>query len=281
VDNFKPKKLAKTHHKAGIEKCFCKLTSLAYLCLVDREKIELGKNNNYNFRDHVKSHSLELKDSFNRRAVRNPILVYVKGKLLPIDGRHTLWMMEMMEHQKYITCEIHFGVNKATCAAIFHELTQNSRRMNVWDAFSAALEAEYPFAVDIEDGLTQWGFSIPNTPGFNTRTADIRSLTPLTEAYSHDILNELFEILSLWRSKRGLEYQAGGNGFLRGLVDFIRAYGDASIEDIKDRLGRRSAAEIFRIAQNSCRDDTDRPNRSACFAAMEQVYNIGNRRRAA
>lgn len=240
------------------------------------------KSNGTNFRPYTKSHKNEILASFNKQAVRNPVLIWTGKGLKSIDGRHTIAALIEAGFNK-ITADVHFKMTQQEAAGVFYELTQNSKRMGPWDAYAAALEGGYTFAVDIDAALIRFGYSIPNDDGFNTKNADFEGFTPLFDSHQkgNNFLHAFLTVLRSWkRGDERLQDKARRNAFQRGLFDFLTEHiGERSARDWANILGKRSASEINERAVDI---GGDRIDRSHYKMAFEQVANIGaNRRRVA
>lgn len=239
------------------------------------------KSNGTNFRPFSNAHMNEITASFNRQAVRNPVLVWTGKVLKSIDGRHTIATLLNLGYKK-ITADVHFKMTQQEAASVFYELTQNSKRMGPWDAYAAALEAGYDFAKDIDAGLIRFGFTIPNDDGYNRSKADFDGFTPLFDSWNkgNNFLQSFLTVLRTWKNGDDkLQDKARLNPFQRGLIDFLTEHGDErSARDWAGILGKRSAYEINERAVDA---GGDRIDRSHYKLALEQVANIGAQRRAA
>lgn len=259
----------------------------SYTAVVDLDKID-RESNGTNFREFKESHVNEIAANFNPQAVRNPVLVWDGKRLKSIDGRHTIALLQSEaagSNHKW-TAEIHNRISDAEVAAIFYELTQNSKRMGPWDAYAAALQGKYKFARDIQRALDKHGFSTPNDDGFNQKTADFDGFTPLVDSHKkgNRFLDAFLVVLGAWKHGNSrLQAKARLNPFQRGLIDFLTEHlGDYSARDLKAFLMKRSAAEIGeRAADFDKQTGGTRPDRGHYKMAFESVMGIGANRRAA
>jgi hypothetical protein len=143
-----------------------------------------------------------------------------------------------------------------TAARVFHELTQNSQRMGVFDAYDAAIAGEYPFALAIQESIKTNGFTIK----------DFTGISSLIEAQIGGILPVFMSTLKMWKNS-GWKI-AKKNPFQRGLLDFIKAGGNVK------RIEHESVDDIMEIARKNC----ERVDRNHYRKAFETISGL---RRAA
>lgn len=252
-------------------------TSSVILDAIDHE------SNGTNFRKFRESHVNEIHAGFNRKAVRNPILVWTGQRLKSIDGRHTIALLKKQGFKKW-TAEIHYKMSHEEAASVFYELTMNSKRMGPWDGFSAALEAQYKFAVEISDTINQYRFTTPNHPGYNVKRADLTGFGPLHEAWQKGgklFLSAFLIVLGNWKHGR-LHKLAQLNPFQRGLLDYLgEELRGSRVEDVARRLARREAGAISEIATDyAIQTENPRPDRSHFKQAFHHVGSLAYRRAA-
>lgn len=276
--------LTKEHRAAGIIEITSTRphTNGSWTCLVRIADID-RKSNGSNYRKFDKNHSNEISGkNFLKDAIRNPRLKWNKTTKTTqtIDGRHSLQAM-VDQGITECTCDIHFNMNTPKAASVFFELTENNKRMAPWDAYAAALEGEYDFALDIEQALCRHGFTTPNDDGYNSRTADFNGFSPLKECRCDDgkgvkFLNSFLTVLKVWKNPT-MQSSAKKNPFQRGLIDFLSEYlNEYSANDLAAILMKRSAAEITERATDYGGDRIDRGHFKKAF---ESVLRINQRRR--
>jgi len=254
----------------------------SYQVTLDLETID-RKENGTNFRKFSKAHKNEIAATFNKNAVRNPILLWNKKTRLlqSIDGRHTIAVLLDQGYKKW-TADVFFTLNEQEAGAVFYELTQNSKRMAPWDAFAAAFQSEYKFALDIDAALSRVGFSTPNEDGYNSNTADLNGFTPLFDSWElgANFLHTFLTVLAVWKHNGSrLHKDARKSPFQRGLFDFLKEYiSQYSARDLAAFLGKRNPAEIVERAIDL---GGDRVERGHYKLAFESVLQIGAKRRAA
>ena len=277
-------KLTKAHKAAGIiEISTLRNFNGSFTCVVVIESID-RQSNGTNFRKWTQAHTDELTANYLKEAVRNPVLRWhpKTKKIGSIDGRHTCAMLSDAK-EKTCTADIHFDITDAQAGQIFYQLTMNSKRMAPWDAYAAAIQGEYDFAMDIDAALTRFGFTTPNDDGFNSRSADFNGFTPLKDC--HDIggikfLHAFLTVLSAWKGKHVLEDDARKNVFQRGLIDFLQeALEHYSPRDLAVMLAKRSSAEIKERAIELAQ--CERVERGNFKTAFFRVLELSNFRRAA
>ena len=278
-------RLTNAHKAAGI----VKISNLrnrngSYQVTVELDKIDTEENGT-NFRKFSGHHQNEIQVKFNHNAVRNPILLWNKKtrRLQTIDGRHTVAILKALKETKW-TADVYFDLTEQEAGAVFYELTQNSKRMAPWDAFAAALQSEYPFALDIDAALIRHGFTTPNDDGFNSNTADLNGFTPLFDSWEkgNNFLHLFLTVLSVWKyNGNRLHKDARKSPFQRGLIDFLTEYSkDFSARDLAAILGKRNPAEIVERATD-LGGGGDRIERGHYKLAFVSILEIGQQRRAA
>lgn len=218
-------KLNKIMTDAGIIKASeFKNTSGSYTCIVDLDKINVDSNG-VNFRAYNETHMKELREEFNEKAVRNPVLMFHKetGKLITIDGRHTVKVLKDKKSYKTLTCDVFFDINDREASCIFHELNTKQLRMSSWDAFVAAFAGKYQFAIDIANCLEKHNLTTPKTEGYNKTTADISGFKLIFAIYKKGInfLNLFLTILRIWKIGPTLSHTAKNTYFQEGLYSFL------------------------------------------------------------
>lgn len=274
-------KLTREHRAAGIIAISnIQNTNGSWTCLVRIADID-RKSNGSNYRPYDEDHTREFSGkNFLKEAVRNPRLKWNKTtkNIQTIDGRHSL---EAMVDQGITecTCDIHFNMNTPMAASVFFELTENNKRMAPWDAYAAALEGEYDFALDIERALCRHGFTTPNDDGYNSRTADFNGFSPLKECRCKKgvkFLNSFLTVLKVWKNPT-MQSSAKKNPFQRGLIDFLSEYLDEyTADELAKILMKRSSADITERATDYGGDRIDRGHFKQAF---ESVLRINQRRR--
>lgn len=271
-----PPKLNKTMQNAGITQVHCVLTSGAVLCTVRLDKVDRMSRTNYRKLD--ERHSANIGERFDQRCVRNPVLRYLNGKLDSVDGRHTTDML-LDRDVDTATAEVHFGINNQQAARIFYEVAINTKRMDQWAAYNAALTGKYKFALDIKALMEEFGFTCPADEGYGNRNADIRSASPLYEAYQHDgepFVRKLFTVLAAWRDRRPegeVPKPCGKCEFLRGLIDFLQDVDTTDIDAVANRLTSRSPESYVSEASGYGERSTDRITRGHFFAAFRSMHS--------
>lgn len=245
-------------------------TVVCDLNLINRE------SNGTNYRKFSKVHVNKISKSYNPLALRNPILMWNSElkKLDSIDGKHSTEVM--LNHGIQIApCDIHFNITKKQGSDIFYELTQNSKRMAVWDAYAAALGAGRQFAIDIQSALRSFGFSNPKDSGFNQAKADFSGFSPLKDAIDlgFNFLVDFLKIMCIWKATgKKLENVARSVCFQRGLLDFLEHYRrHYQFKDIISSFKRYSATQIMEVAETF--DHCERVDRSQFKLAFEFIMN--------
>lgn len=273
--------------KAGIKSIGEENYNGSFTCSVRLGNIDLD-NTDANPRRYSKAHGGKLRRNWFRRAVRNPILVLFRGKLISIDGRHTIEeLIDIHGEDFYMTCDVHFQITMRIAATIFYQLVTNCKRISPWDGHATALRAGFHWAVKIEDTLEFFGLTCPNDPGWNRRTCDVTSYDPLHEAWlaKNGLLERLLYIMShVYAREGGMEKPAKSCDFMRGLIDILSSneWKTVDIETIADLLVRRSAWEVTSIAHDYAAEAGVRENRGHFYLAFLDVLNMpANRRRAA
>lgn len=280
-------KLTKALRDAGIiEISPIRNTNGSYTCKVLVDMID-HENNGTNFRRFSQRHTDEFAGlNFLLVAAQNPILKFcekLKGKpsLFTIDGRHTVVMWKGRK-KKVITADVHFNMTDAKAGALFYELTQNSKRMAPWDAYAAAIQGGYTFALDIDAALNRFGFSCPNDDGYNSKTADFNGFTPLKDCHDLGVrfLHSFLTVLTVWKGKHRLQEDARKNVFQRGLIDFlVEATKQYSAKQLATMLSKRTASQISERAVELA--NCDRVERGHFKIAFYRVLEISDFQKAA
>ncbi len=258
-------------------------TNGSWTCKVDVRKI-MVQSEEGNYRKFSENHADDIRADFDKRSVRNPILFVHQNTLKTVDGRHTTMVWKWFG-TRIITADIHFNITPEQAAKIFYDLATNTKRMNTWATVQAATAAAIPAAIAIQKHLVKYKLTIPHEG--NQRTPDIRSYSPLEEAYENgpEFLDKFFCVLSsVYRSTGlGLHQPSGGCGFLRGLVSFLRDKADVPVQEICDKLKSNQAGyEAAKIAAGLANSEGyGRPDRSHFKRSFESVYARGSRRLAA
>lgn len=238
----------------------------SYTCTVDLSK--LTNESNVNFRDYKSKHMNEIKDGkkggrtggFLKEAVRNPILIYKsRMPLRSIDGRHTINMLQELEYALW-TCDVHFNMSDDVAAKVFYELTMNSKRMEPWDAYHAAIDAKYGFALRLQEAMIEHEF----------KDDDFSGCDPLIEASIKNVIDEFLALLKSWKNLNKDEWKiAQLNPFQRGLIDFLTDDEIVKSPVALERLMNTSPSIIDAIAHTDCRR-SDRNHFRDAFADVSR-----------
>lgn len=250
-------RLTKAHNKAGATELNGENCNGSCIVLIELDKID-RESNGSNFRTWTQAHTNEISgQNFNKLAVRNPILYWNKDTkaFQSIDGRHTIAALKENGH-KFWSCDVFFKITKQEAGNIFYQLTQNSKRMGVWDAYSAALASEYQWAMDISQRLKYHKLTTPHDLGFNAASADFNGFTPLKDSWDLGLnfLNTFLAVLASWKTGRQLHKVARSNPFQRGLMDFLEQnnnkYSERQLLDLlaNDRFELATPVHIENLA---------------------------------
>lgn len=187
------------------------------------------------------------------------------GKPLPepllttIDGQHTV-QVRFLKGDHIALCNIHFGLTYNDTTGITYQqaaeafLTLNkNRRVNVWSAFNAGLEAGILMYEQIKEVCDQMGYTLP----CHTEDSDLRNETVLTDLFVKrdrgglPMLKRFLTIIKPWRHQGRLVKAAQGNAFQRGLSDFLVKHG-----------ARLTDADIIKVFKqyDPCQLQTDAKN---------------------
>lgn len=285
-------RVTRQHKKAGIvDACRFPNTNGSYTCLVQLNSINL-ENTRTNFRKYDKRHMQEMSGrQFHQPSVRNPILLYRNGwtKLATVDGRHTVYLLDDKNtggRFDTITADVFLNLKDKEAAKVFHNLTQNSKRMDPWSAFHAAKFAEYKFALKIWEVIQAAKFTTPidnGIPPSSINKPDLTSIEPFIEAYHRSelqggqLVKDLARLIAGFRYNSKLPKKAGESHFLRGLIDLRLSHQDQKISYLAEALQRYSPEDYVRQAAVYAGECTRRPDRSHFKRAFENMTHLGYR----
>jgi hypothetical protein len=278
---FNPRKLAKKHRKAGLLSLGVQMHNQSYLCETDLSTVD--KNSSTNWRDFDQNHSNKVQKEFCLHVAQPPILNYRSdGRLETINGRHTIDVL-LSKGYKTAHCQVFFGLTIQEAARIFLELTVNSKRMSPEAAFNAAVAAEYPHAVAIRQMLDEFRFTTTADVGCGVRNAEIKSLSPLYEAYTkvgpkgEGSLRALFETLRAIEPNpnRKLHKICGTCEFLRGLLDAISELGTSNAKELGRMIARWGVGTLYDDASLYRKPNQITVNRSHYKKALLYRWNYG------
>ncbi|GHU58877.1 hypothetical protein FACS1894133_4490 [Clostridia bacterium] len=211
-------------------------------------------------------------ENFDTAKLGMPVVSERDGHYYLLDGNHRVAAMRILEftHAQFIVLE---GLDYEAEADFFRRQNENVRQLTKYNLYKAALEANDPLTVNINDVVKNNGFSVGmSTRNFNTISA-IYALETVATIHGCKTLSDTLNLLRLtWNGQN----QATFREFIVGVAEFVDKFGTV---DFAERMKFKEIGVIWQdylqITPRGSRKTSDPAMRRSFCRVLVDHYNKG------